>query len=113
MSLNTQVKIILVETTSPGNIGSALRAMKTMNFSKLCLVNPKYFPSDEVTALAANASDLIKKVEVVKNIDEALEDQQLVIATSSRERKCLGPMKHLTLLLQKLLMQLAKKIRLQ
>ena len=59
MSLNTQVKIILVETTSPGNIGSALRAMKTMNFSKLCLVNPKHFPSDEVTALAANATDLI------------------------------------------------------
>ena len=52
MSLNTQVKIILVETTSPGNIGSALRAMKTMNF-QLCLVNPKHFPSDEVTALAA------------------------------------------------------------
>ena len=82
MSLNTQVKIILVETTSPGNIGSALRAMKTMNFSKLCLVNPKHFPSDEVTALAANATDLIEKVEVVKTIDEALEDQQLVIALS-------------------------------
>ena len=67
MSLNTQVKIILVETTSPGNIGSALRAMKTMNFSKLCLVNPKHFPSDEVTALAANATDLIEKVSDLRN----------------------------------------------
>ena len=67
MSLNTQVKIILVETTNPGNIGSALRAMKTMKFSKLCLVNPKHFPSDVVTALAANAADLIEKIEVVTN----------------------------------------------
>ncbi len=80
MSLNTQVKIILVETTSPGNIGSALRAMKTMNFSKLCLVSPKHFPSDEVTALAANATDLIEKVEVVKTIDEALETKKNKVA---------------------------------
>ena len=48
MSLNKQVKIILVETTNSGNIGSALRAMKTMNFSQLCLVKPKEFPSDAV-----------------------------------------------------------------
>ena len=109
MSLNTQVKIILVETTSPGNIGSALRAMKTMNFSKLCLVNPKHFPSDEVTALAANATDLIEKVEVVKTIDEALEDQQLVIATSSRERKVPWPNEALNIASPKIIDAVTKK----
>lgn len=109
MSLNTQVKIILVETTSPGNIGSALRAMKTMNFSKLCLVNPKHFPSDEVTALAANAADLIEKVEVVKTIDEALEDQQLVIATSSRERKVPWPNEALNIASPKIIEAVTKK----
>ena len=41
MSLNKQVKIILIETSNSANIGSALRAMKTMSFTKLCLVNPK------------------------------------------------------------------------
>ena len=55
MGLNKQVKIILIETSNPGNIGSTLRAMKTMGFGNLCLVNPNKFPSDEVTALSANA----------------------------------------------------------
>ena len=41
MSLSNQVKIILIETTSSGNIGSTLRAMKNMGFSNLCLINPK------------------------------------------------------------------------
>jgi len=59
MSLNKQVKIILIETSNSGNIGSVLRAMKTMGFKNLCLVNPKKFPSDEVKALAANAKDMI------------------------------------------------------
>ena len=51
MSLNKQVKIILIETTNGGNIGSALRAMKTMGFENLCLVNPKDFPSENETNL--------------------------------------------------------------
>ena len=91
MSLNKQVKIILIETSNPGNIGSTLRAMKTMGFGNLCLVNPNKFPSDEVTALAANASDLIDSVSVVDNLEEALEGCNLVVATSSRDRKVPWP----------------------
>ena len=49
MGLNKQVKIILIETSNSGNIGSTLRAMKTMGFGSLCLVNPKEFPSEETT----------------------------------------------------------------
>ena len=91
MSLNKQVKIILIETSNSGNIGSTLRAMKTMGFGNLCLVNPKKFPSEEVTALAANASDLIDTVEVVNSLDEALDGCNLVVGTSSRDRKVPWP----------------------
>ena len=91
MGLNKQVKIILIETSNSGNIGSTLRAMKTMAFSNLCLVNPKDFPSEQVETLAANAKDLIKDIEVVETLDEALEGLNFVIGTSSRTRKVPWP----------------------
>ena len=91
MSLNKQVKIILVETTNSGNIGSALRAMKTMNFNQLCLVNPKDFHSDAVETMAANAKDLINNIEVVDSLDEALKNINFVVGTSSRMRKVPWP----------------------
>ena len=91
MSLNKQVKIILIETSNSGNIGSTLRAMKTMSFSKLCLVNPKDFPSEQVETLAANAKDLIEDIEVVETLDEALDGLNFVIGTSSRMRKVPWP----------------------
>ena len=91
MSLNKQVKIILIETSNSGNIGSVLRAMKTMGFKNLCLVNPKKFPSDEVKALAANAKDMIDDVVVVHTLDKALSDIDFVVGTSSRIRKVPWP----------------------
>ena len=91
MSLNKQVKIILIETSNSGNIGSVLRAMKTMGFKNLCLVNPKKFPSDEVKALAANAKDMIDDVVVVNTLDKALIDIDFVVGTSSRIRKVPWP----------------------
>ena len=91
MSLTKQVKIILIETTSAANIGSSLRAMKTMGFTELTLVNPKKFPSKEVEVLASNASDLIEKIKVVEDLDTALKDIEFVVATSSRQRKVPWP----------------------
>ena len=91
MSLIKQVKIILIETSNSGNIGSVLRAMKTMGFKNLCLVNPKKFPSDEVKALAANAKDMIDDVVVVDTLDKALSDIDFVVGTSSRIRKVPWP----------------------
>jgi len=91
MSLNKQVKIILIETTNSGNIGSALRAMKTMGFVNLCLVSPKDFPSENVATMAANAKDLIANIHVTQNLDEALEGINFVVGTSSRTRKVPWP----------------------
>ena len=96
MGLIKQVKIILIESSNSGNIGSTLRAMKTMGFGNLCLVNPKKFPSEEVTALAANASDLIDTVQVVNSLEEALDGCNLVVGTSSRDRKVPWPNESIT-----------------
>ena len=55
------VKIVLVNTTHPGNIGAAARAMKTMGLERLVLVSPKRFPSAECTARAAGADDILAR----------------------------------------------------
>ena len=54
------INIVLVETSHPGNIGSVARAMKTMGFSDLFLVNPKDFPSKHAEALACGAEDILQ-----------------------------------------------------
>ena len=91
MSLSNQVKIILIETTSSGNIGSTLRAMKNMGFNKLCLINPRKINFEEVKALSANAADLIDNIQFFDTLDEALECSEIVVATSSRQRKVPWP----------------------
>jgi tRNA (cytidine32/uridine32-2'-O)-methyltransferase len=67
-----RVRIVLVGTTHPGNIGAAARAMKTMGLSRLVLVAPRHFPAPEATALAAGADDLLDAAVVVADLDAAL-----------------------------------------
>lgn len=81
-----RIRIILVNTSHPGNIGSAARAMKTMGLSTLYLLNPKTFPSELATALSAGSEDLLEKATVVSTLDEALEGCTLILGTSARER---------------------------
>jgi len=80
------IKIVLIQTFHPGNIGSAARAMKTMGLSNLCLVNPRQFPDDEATAMSANAEDLLQNATVYDSLESAVSDCQLVIGTSARDR---------------------------
>lgn len=81
-----RIRIILVNTSHPGNIGSAARAMKTMGLSELYLLNPKLFPSEVATALSTGSEDLLEKAQVVNTLDEALVDCSLILGTSARER---------------------------
>jgi len=85
------IDIVLVETSHPGNIGSAARAMKNMGLSNLILVNPKKFPHGDARALAGNAKDLLEHAKVTKNLKDALQDAKYVFATSSRERSISWP----------------------
>jgi TrmH family RNA methyltransferase len=80
------IRIVLVETSHPGNIGAAARAMKTMGLSQLVLVAPKYHSHPEATALASNAPDLLEQAQVCGTLAEALAGCTLVMATSARPR---------------------------
>ncbi len=53
------IRIVLVNTTHPGNIGAVARAMKTMGMARLYLVEPLHFPHDEATWRAVAAADLL------------------------------------------------------
>lgn len=86
MSHEDAIRIVLVGTQHPGNIGSAARAMKTMGLSNLVLVAPKRYPDTEATALAAGAADILEQAQVVSSVHEALAGCTYVIGTSSRER---------------------------
>ena len=86
------VRIVMVNTTLPANIGSALRAMKTMGLSKLVLVAPKTYPHPDIDALAAGASDLIEQIEIVETLEDAIKDCHLVFGTSARSRTIPWPL---------------------
>jgi len=81
-----QIRIVLVHTTHPGNIGAVARAMKNMGLGELCLVSPKVFPCAEATARASGADDLLATARVVDTLGEAVADCGLVIGASARQR---------------------------
>ena len=87
-SLNN-IRIVLIQTSHPGNIGSAARAMKTMGLSEFYLVRPKSFPDDQAVAMSSNATDILDKAVVVETIEEALVDCRLVVGTSARYERTL------------------------
>ena len=89
--LLSNIRILLVSTTHPGNIGGVARAMKNMGLSDLGLVNPKIYPSEEANARAAGADDLLSNAQVFDNLDAALADRQLVIGASARLRTIAWP----------------------
>jgi TrmH family RNA methyltransferase len=80
------IRFVLVATRHPGNVGAAARAMKTMGFGNLVLVNPLAFPHAEATARAAGADDLLERARVVGTLAEAVADCGLVLATTARAR---------------------------
>ena len=89
-SLNS-VKIVLVGTTHPGNIGAAARAMKNMGIKNLSLVEPKEFPSDVAIYRSKAAKDILEHAQVFNTLEEAISDCELVIGTSARGRKVPWP----------------------
>jgi len=91
-SVFSNVRIVLVGTTHPGNIGAAARAMKTMAQNNLYLVNPKEFPSAEATARATGADDILANAKIFPDLKSAISDCELVITTSARVRSIPWPM---------------------
>ena len=80
------VKIVLVETSHPGNIGATARAMKNMGLNDLVLVKPECFPDEAATARASGAHDILENAKITDNLEDAISDCNLVIAASARSR---------------------------
>lgn len=92
--LLANVRMVMVDTTHPGNIGAVARAMKTMGLDDLWLASPKYFPHEKATARAASAVDLLERATVVSSIEEATADCSLVLGASARVRTIPWPQKN-------------------
>src|ERR1700733_15213488 len=80
------VRIVLIDPSHPGNIGSVARALKNMALSDLVLVRPRSFPHAESTALAAGADDILAGARVVESVEQAVADCAFVAGTTSRPR---------------------------
>jgi tRNA/rRNA methyltransferase len=81
------IRVVLCQTSHPGNIGSAARAMKTMGLQHLYLVNPLHFPDPQATSLATGAADLLENATVCSSLSEALTGCAFAIGMSARKRQ--------------------------
>lgn len=84
------IHFILVEPREPGNIGASARAIKNMDFNKLCLVNPPSVPGDEMQKFAHNACDILDTSETFSSLKDALHDKHYVVGTSRRRGRKRG-----------------------
>jgi len=87
----SNIRIVLVETTHPGNIGAAARAMKTMGLRRLELVRPAQFPHADASARASGADDLLAAARVCGSLEEALAGCRFVVGTTARGRRLAWP----------------------
>ncbi len=94
LALLAQIKVVLVRTFHPGNIGSAVRAMKTMGLERLHLVDPVDFPSPLADSMAAGAVSSLADVVVVGSLREAVADCSIVVACSARSRSYDRPLQN-------------------
>jgi TrmH family RNA methyltransferase len=84
--MQVPVRIVLIDPSHPGNVGSVARAMKNMALTDLCLVRPRSFPHAEANALAAGADDVLNQARVVASVEEAIVDCAFIAGTTSRPR---------------------------
>ena len=85
-NLLNSVKVVLVGTTHPGNIGATARAIKNMGILNLALVQPKEFPSDVATFRSKAAKDILENAEIYESLKDAVSECELVVGTSARDR---------------------------
>jgi tRNA/rRNA methyltransferase len=93
-TLFTRLRFILVETSRPGNIGAVARAMKTMGYGELVLVNPRVeqaLQHEEAVAFASGANDILAAARVVGSMAEALDGINFAAAVSARLREYSPP----------------------
>ena len=87
----SQIRVVLVEPSHPGNIGGAARALKTMGMGQLVVVNPGRFPDPQAQWRAAGAQDVLDATRVCASVAEAIADCHWVVGTSTRSRRIPWP----------------------
>lgn len=87
LAASARLRVVLVGTQHPGNIGAAARALKTMGLARLVLVAPENYPAEEAYRRAAGADDLLADAAVVATLAEAVADCQLVLGCTARSRR--------------------------
>jgi len=85
-----RMRVVLVRTSHPGNIGAAARAMMTMGLSRMTLVAPKRFPHEDAAAMASGATRVLDEANVVATLDDALAGAGLTIGLTARPREFAG-----------------------
>ena len=83
---NIDIEFILVEPSHSGNIGACARAIKNMGFEKLAIVKPRKTITDEAFHRAKSAKDILENAVIYESFDQAIEEKNLILATSARER---------------------------
>ncbi|HKM16254.1 MAG TPA: RNA methyltransferase [Marinospirillum sp.] len=87
------IKIVLVGTSHPGNIGGVARAMKNMGLAELCLVAPRaQFPHHEAVLRSVGATDILDNAKIYDCLEDAVADCTLVAGSSARSRHLPWPL---------------------
>lgn len=94
IDLAARIRVVLVGTQHPGNIGSSARALKTMGLGRLVLVAPERYPHPEAQALAAGADDVLATAQVHPTLADAVADCRLVLGCTARDRRIALPQSH-------------------
>ncbi|MBU0603114.1 MAG: RNA methyltransferase [Gammaproteobacteria bacterium] len=88
-----RVRVVMSHTTHPGNIGACARAMKVMGLSRLYLVNPRHFPSDEAVAMSSGAHDILDAAVLCDSLEAALAGTVAQAALTARRREMALPVR--------------------
>lgn len=81
-----EIHFILIEPAVPENIGASARAINTMGFKSLRLVNPVNFPNEKANWLAHGSVEILNKALLFKTLEEASHDLDFIIGTSAKKR---------------------------
>jgi tRNA/rRNA methyltransferase len=81
-----EIVFILVEPALPENIGASARAIKTMGFRSLRMVNPVHYLTGKARWVAHGSDDILDNASVYTTLSEAIEDTTLIIGTTARYR---------------------------
>ena len=81
------ISFILHKPQLSENIGACARAIKNFDFKNLILINPKpIFPNDKILATSVGAKNIIKQSKIFDNLEQAVDNFDIIIATSARFR---------------------------